>query len=113
MAHRGLAPELQILTDSSDTVVTVLLDSSHDRQTFANTGPGLMTLTETAQILGMVTGTQVSFHEETIEEAWESRRPPPSPLKGTSPVWSAPTWPAPGELAVVADTVAPLTGHPA
>lgn len=98
--------------DIADTVVAALLDDTHAGQAYANTGPEALTLAETAAVLSRVTGTEVRYYEETLEEAWESRRPT------GAPDWEIEGWIssylaiAAGELEPVADTVQNLTGHP-
>lgn len=99
--------------DIADTVVAVLLGEEHSGQTLENTGPAALDFNETAQILGRVTGRDISYVEETEEEAWESRRPT------GAPDWEIEGWVssylaiANGELAHVSDTVERLTGRPA
>lgn len=99
--------------DIADTVVAALVDEGHDGQAYENTGPEALTLEETAAVLSEVSGTEVTYYQETIEEAWESRRP------SGAPDWEIAGWIssyeaiADGELAMVADTVELLTGRPA
>lgn len=99
--------------DIAATVIAVLLGEGHDGIAYDNTGPEAPTLAETAAVLSDVTGRPVTYHEETIEEAWESRRPT------GAPDWEIEGWIssyiaiAQGELADVADTVPHLTGKPA
>lgn len=76
------------------------------------TGPEALSLGETAKVLGRVTGRSISYREETIEEAWESRRP------SGAPEWEIEGWVtsyvaiANGELETVGDAVARIAGHP-
>jgi NAD(P)H dehydrogenase (quinone) len=98
--------------DIADVVVSALLGSSHDGQTYDMTGPQALTLGETAEILGRVSGRAVSYHEETMEEARASRAPTGAPdweIEGWVTSYAAI---ATGEMDVVSDTVERLAGHP-
>ncbi len=98
--------------DIADVVVAVLLTDGHDGATYDNTGPESLTMAETAEILGRVTGRSVSYYNETLEEAWESRRPTGAPdweIEGWITSYQAI---ATGELDVVSDTVERVAGHP-
>jgi NAD(P)H dehydrogenase (quinone) len=97
--------------DIADTVVAALQTDSFDGEALENTGPAALDFHETAAILADVTGRDISYHEETVEEAWESRRPT------GAPDWEIEGWVssylavANGELSRVSDTVERLTGH--
>jgi NAD(P)H dehydrogenase (quinone) len=99
--------------DIADTVVAVLQTNRYDGEALENTGPAALDFHETAKILSRVSGRDISYVEETEEEAWESRRPT------GAPDWEIEGWVssylavANGELAHVADTVERLTGRPA
>lgn len=77
------------------------------------TGPEALTLAEVADILAAATGRPVCYHDETVPEAYESRR------GSGAPDWMLDAWVstytaiAAGELAAVSDAVPRLTGHPA
>lgn len=98
--------------DIADTVVAALQTDAYVGQALENTGPEALDFNETAEILSRVTGREITYHEETEEEAWESRRPT------GAPEWEIAGWVssylaiANGELSTVADTVQRLTGHP-
>jgi uncharacterized protein YbjT (DUF2867 family) len=98
--------------DIADTVVAALTNDHHVGETLANTGPEALDFNETAAVLSRVTGRDISYVEETEEEAWDSRRPM------GAPDWEIEGWVssylavANGELAEVSDTVERLTGHP-
>ena len=98
--------------DIADTVVAALRSETWAGQALENTGPAALDFNETSEILSRVTGLQISYVEETEEEAWESRRPT------GAPDWEIEGWVssylavANGELSTVADTVERLTGHP-
>ncbi|HJS72013.1 MAG TPA: SDR family oxidoreductase [Acidimicrobiia bacterium] len=97
--------------DIADTVVAALTSEDHVGETLANTGPAALDFHETAAVLSRVTGREISYVEETEEEAWESRRPI------GAPDWEVEGWVssylavANGELSLVSDTVQRLTGH--
>lgn len=100
--------------DVARVAAAVLQDpTAHTGQTYDLTGPEALTFDEIAQIITEVTGREVSFHNETIDEAYESRR-----------AWDAPQWEydawvstytaiAAGELVPVSDAVEQITGKPA
>ncbi|MDQ3956665.1 MAG: SDR family oxidoreductase [Actinomycetota bacterium] len=98
--------------DVADTVVAVLTSREHDGASYDNTGPKTLSLQDVAEELSRVTGKTVRYKNETVEEAWASRRPT------GAPEWEIEGWItsylaiARGELDVVSDTVARLTGHP-
>ena len=60
--------------DVARVAAAVLLDpESHRGATYDLTGPESLTLAEAAAIIGEATGRQVTFHDETVDEAYESR----------------------------------------
>jgi len=98
--------------DIADTVVAAVQTDEYVGRALENTGPAALDFHETAEILSRVTGREISYVEETEEEAWESRRPT------GAPDWEIEGWVssylaiANGELSTVSDTVQRLTGHP-
>lgn len=98
--------------DIADTVVAAVTTDRFDGETLENTGPEALDLHETAAVLSRVTGRDISYVEETEEQAWESRRPT------GAPDWEIAGWVssylaiANGELSTVSDTVERLTGRP-
>ncbi|MDQ1683163.1 MAG: hypothetical protein QOH99_1704 [Frankiaceae bacterium] len=103
--------------DIADAAVAVLTAeekdgvSDHDGLTYTLTGPEAVSLAEAAERLSRLAGNPYSYVEETLEEAWESRR-----------VYGAPDWEvegwissyqaiAAGELEEVTDDVLTLTGR--
>jgi NAD(P)H dehydrogenase (quinone) len=98
--------------DIADVAVAVLLADGHERATYDITGGALHTMAEYAAELSEVSGREVTFEDETIEQAWQSR------ASYGAPDWEVEGWItsytsiASGELAVVSDTVARLAGHP-
>ncbi|MFM6851636.1 MAG: SDR family oxidoreductase [Terrabacter sp.] len=103
VAHEDIAP----------VATAVLLDpSAHAGRTYSLTGPEALTFTEMAAVVSEVTGREVSFHDETVEEAYASRA-----VYG-APDWQVDAWVstytavAKGELDGVTDDVERLTGRP-
>jgi NAD(P)H dehydrogenase (quinone) len=81
---RGPAGDGRLSPVSRDDVATVAVavlstPGAHDGKTYGLTGPELFSLTEAAVRLTAHTGEPYSYVEETIEEAWESRRPSGAP----------------------------------
>ncbi len=101
--------------DLADVGAAVLLDDSGalDGRTVDVTGPEALSLMEVATALTEVTGRPVSYRDQTVEEAWATRRP------SGHPDWEIEGWVtsylaiAAGELAAVSDAVERLAGHPA
>jgi NAD(P)H dehydrogenase (quinone) len=101
--------------DLADVAAAVLLDDSGelDGQALEVTGPEALSMAEAAAVLTEVTGRRAEFRDQTVEEAWATRRP------SGHPDWEIEGWVtsylaiAAGELATVTDVVPRLTGHPA
>ncbi|MGY1809592.1 SDR family oxidoreductase [Blastococcus sp. SYSU D00669] len=100
--------------DVADVAATVLRDPApHAGRTYDLTGPEALTLAEVAEVLGRVTGREVRYVPETVEEAYASR------ASYGAPDWQVAAWVstytaiAAGELAGVSTAVPDLTGHPA
>jgi uncharacterized protein YbjT (DUF2867 family) len=98
--------------DIADVAVAVLLAEGHERATYDLTGGALHTMAEYAAELSEVAGRPVSFQDETIEQAWQSRATYGAPDWEVEGWISSYTSIASGELAVVTDAVERLTGHP-
>lgn len=98
--------------DIADTVVAAVQSDAWVGQALENSGPAALDFYETSEILSRVTGRDISYFEETEEEAWASRR------SSGAPDWEIEGWVssylavANGELSTVSDTVERLTGHP-
>ncbi|GAB3881193.1 SDR family oxidoreductase [Terrabacter terrigena] len=99
--------------DIARVASTVLLDpSAHAGETYSLTGPESLTFAEMAAVVSEVTGREVTFHDETVEEAYASRA-----VYG-APDWQVDAWVstytavAKGELDGVTDDVERLTGRP-
>jgi NAD(P)H dehydrogenase (quinone) len=98
--------------DIADVVVAVLLSDGHEGRSYQMTGPEAVSMDATADILTQVTDRPIACHVETIEEAWESRRPTGAPdweIEGWITSYAAV---AAGELDVVTDSVREVAGHP-
>ena len=101
--------------DLADVAAAVLLreDRDLDGQALEVTGPEALTMTEAADVLTRITGRPVTYRNQTVEEAWATRRP------SGHPDWEIEGWVtsylaiAAGELETVTDVVPTLTGHPA
>jgi NAD(P)H dehydrogenase (quinone) len=81
---RGPAGDGRLSPVSRDDVAAVAVQvlstpGAHDGKTYGLTGPELFSLIEAAERLTSYTGEPYSYLEETIEEAWESRRPSGAP----------------------------------
>jgi uncharacterized protein YbjT (DUF2867 family) len=101
--------------DLADVATAVLLrdDDELAGQALDVTGPEALTMAEAAGILAEITGRPAEYRDQTVEEAWATRRP------SGHPDWEIEGWVtsylaiAAGELATVTDVVPRLTGHPA
>src|SRR5438477_4389380 len=75
------------------------------------TGPEALTTAQTAEIVGRIADRPITYHEETMEEAWASRRPTGAPdweIRGGS----RHTRPSPPERWPSSDAVERVAGHP-
>ena len=102
--------------DVADVAGAVLRDPrAHRDAAYTLTGPEALSLSEVAERAGVVTGRRLSFVDESVEEAYASRR---AAYPG-EPDWQIEAWVstytaiADGSLATVTDHVERLTGHPA
>jgi NAD(P)H dehydrogenase (quinone) len=97
--------------DVADVAVAILTGEGHDGRAYDVTGRERLTLAEVAEQLSALTGRTVTFEDETIEQAYESRAvygAPDFEVEGWVTSYLAI---AKGELDVVSDTVRRLTGH--
>jgi NAD(P)H dehydrogenase (quinone) len=98
--------------DVADVAVEALAGDGHAGQAYPLTGPDAMSMAEIAERLSAFTGRPVEYVEETMDEAWESRRP------SGAQDWMIEAWistytaVAEGELDGPTDTVERITGHP-
>lgn len=101
--------------DLADVGAAVLLDDSDrfDGRALDVTGPSALSLGEAAGLLAEITGRPAEYRDQTVEEAWATRRP------SGHPDWEIEGWVTSylaikdGELATVSDVVPEVTGHPA
>ncbi|GAB2976265.1 SDR family oxidoreductase [Saccharothrix stipae] len=100
--------------DIADAATAVLTDpAAHAGRTYDLTGPEALTLHGVAAVLSEATGRRITYHPETVEQAYRSR------AGYGAPDWQVDAWVstytaiANGELAEVSDAVPALTGHPA
>lgn len=94
--------------DIARLAVAVLLDDAHAGAIYDVSGPDAIGLGETARLLSEVTGREISYDDETIEQAWASR--------AGAADWQIEGWigsylaVATGEVGVTSHTVEALTG---
>ncbi len=100
--------------DVADAAVAVLTHPADHRDAIYHlTGPQALTLSEAAAIISTVTGRAVTYHPETLAEAYESR------AGYGAPDWQVDAWVstytaiANAEVAAVSADIPRLTGHPA
>ena len=98
--------------DVAAVAAAILADpDAHAGKTYELTGPEALTMAETAGILSSGLGRNITFHDETIAEAYESRT-----------AWDAPQWQydawvstytsiASGAMANVSPAVEDITGR--
>lgn len=98
--------------DVADVATEVLTGAAHDEQTYLLTGASAITLAEAAAAMTEVTGHEVVYKDETVEEAYASR------ADFGAPDWEVEGWVssylaiAAGEYEPVSDCVEMLAGHP-
>jgi NAD(P)H dehydrogenase (quinone) len=97
--------------DVADVAVEALTGDGHAGQAYPLTGPEAITMTEAAARLSAFIGRPIEYVEETVDEAWESRRPSGAP-DWLIDVWvSTYTAIAGGEVDGPTDTVERVTGR--
>ena len=98
--------------DVADVAVSLLTNPDQPTGRFDVTGPELLTMEQAAALITEVTGTTVTFQNETRDEAYASR------AKIEAPKFEIDGWVtsylaiAAGEFEVLSDTVERFTGHP-
>lgn len=98
--------------DVARVALAVLQDpAAHLDATYEITGGEAITMAEAATVLSAVRGTPVTFHDETVPEAYASRRRWPAPDWQYDAWVSTYTAIAAGEVAAVSDDVRRLTGR--
>jgi NAD(P)H dehydrogenase (quinone) len=100
--------------DIADVAAAVLRRPSwHRAATYHLTGPEALTLSQIAAILTDITGRHITYHPETVEEAYASR------ARYGAPDWQVEAWVstytaiAAGELEDVSTDIERISGHPA
>ena len=98
--------------DVGRSAIAILRDpSSHAGRTYDLTGPQALSLADMARIIGQVQGRDVTYHDETVEEAHASR------AQYGAPDWEVDAWVstytaiASGEMDMVSESVQALTGR--
>ena len=98
--------------DVAAVAAQILQDPTpHFQKTYDLTGPAAFSLGEAAELLTRTTGRPVSYHEETLDEAYESRQ------KWQPEPWQADAWVstytaiASGELAALSPDVEAIIGR--
>jgi NAD(P)H dehydrogenase (quinone) len=100
--------------DIADVAVAVLLADGdrHDGRSYDLTGPEALTMAEVAERLSELAGRTITYHPETLEEAYASR------ASYGAPDWEVDGWVttyvaiAKGQLEAVSGDVAAVAGHP-
>jgi NAD(P)H dehydrogenase (quinone) len=99
--------------DVAAVAATVLQEpTAHQGATYDLTGPVAFSLGEAAAVMTRLTGRAVTFHDETLDEAYASRQ------RWNPPAWLADAWVstytsiASGELERVSPDVERITGRP-
>lgn len=99
--------------DVARVAVTALLDpEAHRGASYDLSGPESLSFTEIAATIAEVTGRDITFHDETVEEAYASR------ASYGAPPWQLDAWVSTytavraGELDVVTGDVERVTGRP-
>jgi len=97
--------------DVARTATAVLVDPApHAARTYDITGPEALTLAEVAATISRIRGQNVTFHDETVEEAYRSR------ARYGAPDWQVDAWVstytaiASGVMAPVSDSIEQITG---
>lgn len=91
--------------DIADVADVVLTDTAHEGSTLELTGPAAVSIADTAAALSQATGRQISYHDETLEEAYASRAAYGAPKYEVDGWVSTYLAIANGELRAVTDTV--------
>jgi NAD(P)H dehydrogenase (quinone) len=97
--------------DIADAAAAVLTGNDHEGKTYDLTGREAFTAADAAALMSKISGKAISFHNETVEEAYASR------ALYNAPDWEVAGWVtsytaiADGELATVTDWIRRLAGH--
>ena len=98
--------------DIADVAVAALLDNAQSSARWDVTGPELLTMSDIAGSLSEVTGENVQFVNETLDEAYASRAHYGAPhfeVEGWVTSYHAI---ALGEVEILSDTIQRVAGHP-
>jgi uncharacterized protein YbjT (DUF2867 family) len=101
--------------DAADVAAAVLADAdgAHDGRTYDVTGPEAHTMAWAAEQLSAATGREITFRNQGVQEAYESRTHLDAPDYALDGWVTSYVAVGTGEMDVVSDTVPRLTGHPA
>jgi NAD(P)H dehydrogenase (quinone) len=97
--------------DIADAAAAVLTGNDHEGKTYDLTGREAFTAADAAALMSKISGKAISFHNETVEEAYASR------AIYNAADWEVAGWVtsytaiADGELATVTDWIRHLAGH--
>jgi NAD(P)H dehydrogenase (quinone) len=97
--------------DIADAAAAVLTSDAHEGKIYNITGREAFSFIDAAALMSRLSGKRVTFHNETVEEAYASR------AVYNAPDWEVAGWVttytaiAAGQLEAVSDDVRRLTGH--
>ena len=97
--------------DIADAAAAVLTGDGHEGKTYELTGREAFTAADSAALMSRISGRAISFHDETVDEAYASR------AMYQAPDWEVAGWVttytaiAAGQFATVTDWVRRLAGH--
>lgn len=97
--------------DVADAAAAALTSDGHDGAIYEVSGREAFTLTEAVDLMSRASGKTITFHDETVEEAYASR------ATYGAPGWEVAGWVtsytgiAAGEFATIGDGVRHLAGH--
>lgn len=114
---RGPAGDGRVSAVSRDDIARVAAQvlttpDQHRGKRYDLTGPEAIGLSEAAEMISRSTGRSVTYHDETVAEAYASRRRWPAPDWQYDAWVSTYTAIAAGELAAITDDVEQVTGRP-
>lgn len=99
--------------DIADAAVAVLTGDGHAGQTYDLTGPTARSLADTAALLSELSGREIRYVSETLEQAYASRAAFGAPRFEVDGWVTSYVAIAKGEMELVSDAVEQLTGRPA
>ena len=97
--------------DVADVAASILVDGDAAGRTYDVTGPEAIGLADAARIIGHASGREITYRDETIEEAYASRASYGAEEFEVTGWVSSYQAIAAGELSNVSDTVERITGH--